>query len=351
MAKNVRRVKKRSEAEPVSVREAVGEYLASSQVKRLRLVTQQGYEHELDVFSVFCTEKEYALHEIDSKVIDLFLNYLKQTRKSSKAGVQELSTYTLEGYVRVIKSFLNWCLLDEQYSLHIKALTVERIKKPQIIEVVIEPFTPDQIVAMFKACDLEESEHLRMRDRAILAMLLDTGIRANELCTLTLGNISLEAKDSYVKVLGKGQKWGEVGLGNQARLYLKKYIRQFREPTIEHEVKSQAHNLSEKQLKQVQNQTKQYANVFVNRGGSPLTKSGLYQIIRRLGERAGITGVRCSPHTFRHTFAAMFMRNGGEIYQLSKLLRHAEVATTEEYLKSLKQSEARRGAKSVLDNL
>jgi integrase/recombinase XerD len=45
------------------------------------------------------------------------------------------------------------------------------------------------------------------------------------------------------------------------------------------------------------------------------------------------------------------MRNGGDIYTLSKLLRHSSVKVTEEYLKSLRQSEARKGAKSVLDNL
>jgi integrase/recombinase XerD len=91
----------------------------------------------------------------------------------------------------------------------------------------------------------------------------------------------------------------------------------------------------------------------MNRYGRSLRPNGLYQIFDRLGQWAGISPdeVRCSPHTCRHTFAVNFIRQGGDIYTLSKLLRHSSIKVTEEYLKSLKQSEARRGAKSVLDNL
>jgi len=91
--------------------------------------------------------------------------------------------------------------------------------------------------------------------------------------------------------------------------------------------------------------------VFVGRSGDPLTKNGLYQIIKRLGQWAHVKGVRCSPHTFRHTFAALFIKNGGDIYKLSKLLRHSSIGVTEQYLKSLQQSEVRKGTKSVLDSL
>ena len=62
----------------------------------------------------------------------------------------------------------------------------------------------------------------------IVAVLVDTGIRADELCTLTIANTHLDARDAYVRVHGKGNKWREIGLGDTARRHLKTYLRHFR---------------------------------------------------------------------------------------------------------------------------
>lgn len=373
MGKNLRgTVKRLDDGTSIKVSEAVHEYLASAHVKQLEVKTQHDYHQKLEELASWCARhalvqnpqskvwsaipvkrdlSSIALDDITDHAIHCFLEYIRATHKPLKTGQTELSGYTLTAYVRVIKSFLNWCLLDDLYSEHMRAAAVGRIKKPKMVEPVIEAFTAEQVTALFKACDQEESEHLQLRDRAILSVLLDSGIRANELVTMTIGNVSLDAKDPHIRILGKGPKWGEVGLGEQARRALQKYIRLYREPTVAYELKQQNRNLSPSQLAQVQRQVMSKALVFVNRGGHPLTPGGLYQIIKRLGQWAGIEGVRCSPHTLRHTFSVMFMQNGGDIYRLSKLLRHTSVAVTEKYLKSLQQSEARKGARSVLDNL
>lgn len=367
--KNIRAIKRRDERAPISVSDAVKDFLASPNVKRLAHTTQVGYTSELVVFANWCdthglaqnrTSKEWhvvsgkgqiSLDQINDRVMMLYLDDFKQTHRPSRADREEISTYTLSRVSRVIKTFLNWCVLDEQYSQYVLSISIQRIKKPKVEEVIIETFTIEQIEALFAACDREESEHLQVRDRAILACLLDSGIRAHELCTLTIENVCLDSKDAHIRVFGKGGKWGEVGLGEQARRAIQKYVRMFREPTIEYEIREQLQRLPARQAQQIKRQALGKALVFVNRSGKALTISGLYRMVDRLGSWAGIEGVRCSPHTFRHTMAAMFIRNGGNIYQLSKLLRHASVSTTEEYLKSLRQSEARKGAKSVLDNL
>lgn len=315
----------------ISVDEAVDDYLAS--IKRLKPATQKEYQYKLGLFVNYCADHDIYLSDITARVIDQFLNHMKATHKPCKPGQSEISSRTLASEVRIIKIFLNWCLEDEQYSEYVKPIVVRRIKNVKITQDIIETFSSGQIEALFKACDKEVSEHLQYRDRAIVAVLLDTGVRVSELIRLRLCDVSLSAKDSYIRVYGKGDKWGEVGLGIQSRKYLQKYIRVFREPTEQ------------------DNKKKDQAVVFVNRSGDKLTVSGLQQIIERLGEWAHIEGVRCSPHTFRHTFAKMFMQNDGDVYRLSKLLRHTSIKTTEDYLKSLQQSEARKGAKSVLDNM
>lgn len=367
------RVRERKEADAaIPVIDAVQDFLATVEVKKLQPGTRVEYEHNLLAFASWCAKhslvqnkkdqtwgvtsvrKSYdpiMLHRVNDQAVHLFLEHLAETSKPSKSDHEQLSSWTFANYVKCIKRFLNWCLLDEQYSEHVKAITVQRIKKPKIEETIIETFSPEQIDALFVACAKEESDHLYMRDKAILALLLDSGIRANELCTLTIGNTDLSTDDPHIRILGKGPKWGEVGMGEQARRAIARYIRQFREPTIELKIAEQLKKLPPSAAQQAKRQAMAQERVFVNRAGRPLTKGGLLQLIVRLGEWAGVEGVRCSPHTFRHTFARMFMENGGDIFKLSRILRHTSVKTTENYLKSLMQSEARKGAKSVLDNL
>lgn len=76
--------------------------------------------------------------------------------------------------------------------------------------------------------------------------------------------------------------------------------------------------------------------VFLSDGGKetgdPLTRSGGLQLIRRLGRAAGITNVRVSPHTFRHTFSIEFLRNGGNQFTLMTILGHTDMKMTARYV-------------------
>ncbi len=337
----------------IPVQEAVASFLASTHVKRLMPNTQTEYTSELGTFANWCAGQHVTLDQVNAKQVDLFLEHIRSTHKPHQVHRKEVSSYTLAGMTRVIKTFLNWCLDDEEYSKHVKADVVRRIKKPRVIKTIIETFTPVQIEALFAACAKEESDHLRLRDRAIIALLLDTGIRANELCTLTIANVDLSPGDAHIKILGKGNKWGEVGMGSECRKLMSQYLRKFREPTLEDEIRrgTQGKKLSDQQERRLKRNLQETTPFFMNRNGQSLTTNGLGRIVARLGEWANIEGVRCSPHTLRHTFAAMFMRNGGDIYTLSKLLRHSSVKVTEDYLKSIQQWEARKSSKSVLDNL
>jgi integrase/recombinase XerD len=362
-------VRRRKERESdVTVKEAVLTFLASPEVKAIRRKTLDDYRSVLLAFAEWCEEQSMTrengaekavrarshhnpirLHRVDASVVYAFLSHVEAHHRPSRHSAERISTHTLADYVKIIKRFLNWCVLDEQYSEHVKAITVQRIRKPPVEDVIKRPFSDEELQALFAACDREMSAHLAMRDRAILAVLLDSGLRANELVTLTIGNIYLSPKDAYVRVLGKGRKWGEVGLGETARRAVQRYIRQFRLPTIEAEMAVRTGEMPRRQEATMKREEVQAARVFVNRAGQPLTTQGLYQIIRRLGRFAGVPNAH--PHRFRHTFAVLFWRRTHDVLTLSKLLRHSSVSVTEHYLKSIQQSEARRGAPSVLDEL
>ncbi len=66
--------------------------------------------------------------------------------------------------------------------------------------------------------------------------------------------------------------------------------------------------------------------------GEPLTRSGVLQLIHHLADEAGIKNVRASPHTFRHTFAISFLRNGGNQFTLMTLLGHTNLKQTNRYV-------------------
>jgi site-specific recombinase XerD len=141
----------------------------------------------------------------------------------------------------------------------------------------------------------------------IVLTLLDTGLRVNELINLKMDNVWLE--EGLVKVLGKGNKERLVPIGKQIRKLLWRYITRYRpEPARP--------NLN---------------NLFLNRDGRPLTKSRLDGIMKYYGRIAGLTGVRCSPHTLRHTFAINYLRNGGDVFSLQKILGHSSLEMTRRY--------------------
>lgn len=72
--------------------------------------------------------------------------------------------------------------------------------------------------------------------------------------------------------------------------------------------------------------------LFLTRDGRSLSPKTVWQMIRDCGERAGITGVRCSPHTFRHTFAKSFLLNGGDLFTLQKILGHSSLEVVRMYV-------------------
>lgn len=167
----------------------------------------------------------------------------------------------------------------------------------------IEPFTLEQVSALLAAA--RKSRYPR-RDEAILSFLLDTGCRSSELCNLTFTDIDMSAKKAIIRE-GKGGKSRTVYFGRTTSKALWNYLktdgREENEP------------------------------LFLSERGDPFTRSGLGQMLERLGLEAGLRGVRCSPHTCRHTASVNFLRNGGNQFSLMNLLGHVDLKMTARYVK------------------
>ncbi len=317
------------------VAEAANEYLAS--IKLLELRTQKGYAQRLRVFAVWCFEREIRLEQVNRRVVDDFVEHLKSAHSSHYTAHASISTYTLAGYVRVISAFLNWCLEDDQYSQYVSVSTVRKIKLPKTDKIIQEIFTQDQLEKLKTACDKEETKELQVRARAIVLLLIDTGIRADELVTLKISDVHLQPSDSSIKIMGKGRKERKLPLSDQARRAMKWYLHEYRAAGLERYIKREieARSLSPQQQEQLRQKLRANAPVFASRDHSSLTVAGLELLMNRLGGYAGLEGVRCNPHKFRHTFAVQFMLNGGDVYRLMLWMGHNNVRTTEEYLKTI----------------
>jgi integrase/recombinase XerD len=244
--------------------------------------------------------------QISEHEIREFILYLQQKRCFSNHLLNHtqdrgLSGHTINCYPRSLRIFFSW-LVSEGV---IDANPFERVKIPRPPQKVIPTFTDSQIQELLNVICLRRAEGYR--DHAIILTLLDTGLRVSELCGLKLSNLWLE--DGMVKVLGKGNKERLIPVGKNVQRYLWRYINRYRpEPAG--------------------------ANcdfLFLTREGRPLNKDRVEKIMAYYGKKAEISGVRCSPHTLRHTAAVRFLRNGGDVFSLQRMLGHTSLEMTRRY--------------------
>src|SRR6516162_5165905 len=109
---------------------------------------------------------------------------------------------SLHSWMRAVRAPLRWGVQNG----YLDAKVISRLKMPKQTHHVVEVFTDRHIQSLYGACEDQVNAVYRARDAAIVSLLLDTGIRARELCGLTLDHLYLDRDDPYVRVLGKGRK-------------------------------------------------------------------------------------------------------------------------------------------------
>jgi integrase/recombinase XerD len=151
------------------------------------------------------------------------------------------------------------------------------------------------------------TEPSALRDRALLEVMYACGLRASEAIELELADLDMD--EQVLRARGKGSKERVVPIGTAAVEALRIYLERGRPGLVRGRVE---------------------AHVFVNFRGGPLTRQGLYKIVRRHAATAGLAD-RMSPHTLRHTFATHLLAGGCDLRSVQEMLGHADVATTQLY--------------------
>lgn len=217
-----------------------------------------------------------------------------------KPEVGGLSSSTIHAYVRCIKVLGSWM----QQEGFLPTNPFEKLKRPKLSQPVIEILSDDEIEKMLKG--INPNTLLGARLYVVVLLLLDTGIRASELCSLTIPNVHLE--EGYVKVRGKGDKERHVPIGNSLSKALIRYMNAWRPEPAEAGI----------------------VELILSNDGFPLTYDGLAQVIKRFGQRVGVP--RLHAHLFRHTFAVRYLMNGGDVMTLRLILGHTTLEVTQVYM-------------------
>lgn len=258
------------------------------------------------------TFKRFAAYIGDTPLADItaadvqqFLDHLRTTRNLGKKTIANLWI--------ALSSFWTWAAVE----LHVEHIIRGHVQQPDYRQPAIEVYTEVEIKAMLAACQetkpwrtrggrqarTQRPEHLR--DQAIIVTLVDTGVRASELCNFEIRDYNAQNGRLFVRE-GKGDKQRIVILGQSGRRLLWRYL-------------------------VTRPDAKPNDPLFATNTDRPIERNNLRKALQRIGERAGVTGI--TVHRFRHTFAVTFLRNGGSVLELQALLGHEKMETVRIYAK------------------
>jgi integrase/recombinase XerC/integrase/recombinase XerD len=209
----------------------------------------------------------------------------------------DLNSITLQSYVRALRAFLTWCYSEELLPVNLS----EKFRLPKAQRKEIDVLTDEEarrLMAFFNPRYL-----IHLRNYCICALMLDSGLRMNEVVTLDLPLLHLA--EGYAIVNGKGNKQRVVPLGLHSRKALLRYLN--RRPGCA-----------------------QTDRVFLMSDLRPITESTVKQLFRKLKKRVGIPRIKA--HLLRHTFATRYLENGGDIYSLQQILGHTSLEMVKRYV-------------------
>lgn len=277
--------------------------------------TLEWHRTALGLFATFLEhEQELTMvGDIDASHITAWFAHL---RTVPGARGKKRSERTVQTYARSVRAFFHWSVRRQFLDRNPFDLVIF----PKVGKPLIQTITAEEFERLLWACAPPNelgpiAERAAVRNRAILWVFYDTGIRVSELCGLRLEN--LDRKHGVLTVWGKGSKERRIALGQNCQRHLLYYL--------DH------HRPDEEELAEWGSAGEDH--LFLSETRLPLTKNGVTLLFARLRKRAGISGRRLSPHILRHTFAIRYLVAGGDPFSLQELLGHEDLATVKLYMR------------------
>jgi len=256
--------------------------------------TRQAYHSDLRRFLTYLGRA--AVRDLASLKPAHIVDFLRATRDSG------LSVASTSRALAAVRMFCRYLVLTRVLD-HDIAADIDSPKKWHRLPTVLDDDSVRQIIA---APDPSQDAHA-CRDRAILAVLYATGMRASELAGLNL--IDINHNLGVVRVLGKGSKERIVPIAQEALDMVGRYVGAYRN-ALKRESSGDA--------------------LFLSRTGGRLLREDIFRIVRKYVRRAAVRG-NVTPHTLRHCFATQLLSHGADLRSVQEMLGHADIATTQIY--------------------
>lgn len=256
--------------------------------------TIESYQKDIADFTEYLREKDISdITNISQVNIVGFLRMLTDIGLSSKSVARKLSS---------IRGFFRYLLLESK----LEKDPTEGVDMPKLPKPLPDVISPEQIDSILNGVDLTHPRGLGIRDRAILETLYATGARESEIIGLKTQDVYEDI--AFVRVFGKGSKERLVPINESALHWISRYRRDVR-PVLASKKKTPV--------------------LFLNVRGGQLSRMGLYKIVRKWCDKAGLPEVH--PHTFRHAFATHLIEGGADLRAVQEMLGHADISTTQIY--------------------
>ena len=229
------------------------------------------------------------------KHYEKYVLYLRSKRKQNK---EKLSSRTIYTYLECIKTFFKYSFENG----YMKEDIYSQIKLPKFKKKTIQILSESQIIDIMTYYD--KNTFVGIRNTLILSLMLDCGLRVSEVVNLTIMDFSVENRT--IKVDVKGQKERLVPLTNTTLFLFNRYLEEF------------------------DNKFLPLDRLFVNSMGFPISVNAVKCFMRRMKYNLDIYNLH--PHLLRHTFATMFLLNGGDPLHLQIILGHTTLDMTTNYI-------------------
>lgn len=265
-------------------------FLIDRHTRGLTEGTQGFYRKKLAKFVSFCDSREISsLEQVTAHEVRSFLLWLEE-RGHNAGGIH--------AFYRALRTFLLWWHAEVELTNWKNPFS--KVPAPRLDAPILAPIPIQDLKALLKTC---ENDFFGKRDRAMLLALLDCGARAGEFLSLDISDVQSPLLSAALLKKTKSRKARWVFFGQKTRKALRKYL---------------------------QSRKDDCPALWVSQLGTRLTYAGMRQVLRRRANRAGIAFA--SAHAFRRAFALAMLREGVSIYELQRLMGHADLQVLERYL-------------------
>ena len=265
----------------------------------------QSYARDLKLLREYSKERGWSAGPQEYLQLMEFLNHL-YSRKLSPSSVMRITS--------TMRNFFRYLLSNNR----IQTDPAAQLEPPRRMRRLPKVLSESQMASLLSQPDTASPGGIR--DRAMLELLYASGMRASEMVLLPINQLHLNT--GYIVCFGKGSKERVAPVNDSSRRWLERYLKEVR-PTL----------AAKRALKNFGASTKagDQQKLFLNERGKPLTRQGLWKILKAYGRSAGIPGHLITPHVFRHSFATHLLEGGAGLRSVQVLLGHSDISTTEIY--------------------